>query len=225
MNNNNDNTARKQEKTRIMMVDDHPLMREGMARFLNLQEDLDLCCEAGSAEEALAIVADCNPALAIIDISLNGESGLDLIKTLRRRYPELALLAISMHDESVFAERALRVGANGYLMKKEATGNILLAVRQVLAGDIYLSAAMHGRLAQRLLAPQGGTPSPIAGLSEREFEILHLLGLGFGTRQIADKLNRSIKTIEAHRASLKDKLQLKSGAELVRFAIQCLEDR
>lgn len=223
--NNNDNTAGKQEKTRIMMVDDHPLMREGMARFLNLQGDLDLCCEAGSVEEALAVVADCNPALAIIDISLNGGSGLELIETLRRRYPGLALLAISMHDESVFAERALRAGANGYLMKKEATGNILLAVRRVLAGDIYLSAAMHSRLSQRLLAPQAGAPSPIAGLSEREFEILHLLGLGFGTRQIADKLNRSIKTIETHRASLKDKLQLKSGVDLVRFAIQWLEDR
>lgn len=223
--NNNDNTAGKQEKTRIMMVDDHPLMREGMARFLNLQGDLDLCCEAGSVEEALAVVADCNPALAIIDISLNGGSGLELIETLRRRYPGLALLAISMHDESVFAERALRAGANGYLMKKEATGNILLAVRRVLAGDIYLSAAMHSRLSQRLLAPQADAPSPIAGLSEREFEILHLLGLGFGTRQIADKLNRSIKTIETHRASLKDKLQLKSGVDLVRFAIQWLEDR
>ena len=221
----NHNTARKQEKTRIMMVDDHPLMREGMARFLNLQDDLDLCCEAGSVEEALAVVVACNPALAIIDISLHGESGLDLIKTLRRRYPGLALLAISMHDESVFAERALRAGANGYLMKKEATGNILLAVRRVLAGDIYLSASMPTNLAQRLLAPQGRAPSPIAGLSEREFEILHLLGLGFGTRQIADKLNRSIKTIEAHRASLKDKLQLKSGADVVRFAIQWLEDR
>ncbi len=221
---NNDNTDRKQEKTRIMMVDDHPLMREGMARFLNLQEDLDVCCEAGSVEEALAVVADGNPALVIIDISLNGESGLELIKTLRRRYPGLALLAMSMHDESIFAERALRVGANGYLMKKEATGNILLAVRQVLAGETYLSAAMHNRLSQRLLAPHGGPPSPIAGLSEREFEILHLLGLGFGTRQIADKLNRSIKTIEAHRASLKEKLQLKSGADVVRFAIQRLED-
>jgi DNA-binding NarL/FixJ family response regulator len=207
------------------MVDDHPLMREGMAQFLNLQEDLDLCCEAGSAEEALAAMADCDPALAIIDISLNGDSGLELIKTLRHRYPGLALLAISMHDEFIFAERALRVGANGYLMKKEATGNILLAVRRVLAGDIYLSAAMHSRLSQRLLASSSGAPSPIAGLSEREFEILHLLGIGFGTRQIADKLNRSIKTIEAHRASLKEKLQLKSGADLVRFAIQWLEDR
>lgn len=218
------NTLRRNGKSRILMVDDHPIVREGMAQFLNLQEDLDLCCEAGSVEEALAAMADCDPALVIIDISLNGNSGLELIKTLRHRSPTLALLAISMHDESIFAERALRAGADGYLMKQESTGNILLAVRQVLAGEIYLSAAMHSRLSQRLLAPRGGAPSPIAGLSEREFEVLHLLGLGFGTRQIADKLNRSIKTIEAHRASLKEKLQLKSGVDLVRFAVQWLED-
>lgn len=220
-----DNAVRKQGKTRILMVDDHPLMRQGMAQFLNLQEDLDLCCEAGNTKEALAAMGDCNPDLVIVDISLNGESGLELIKTLRHRYPGLVLLAISMHDESVFAERALRAGANGYLMKKEATGSILLAVRRVLAGDIYLSTAMHNRLSQRLMAPSPGNASPIAGLSEREFEVLHLLGLGFSTRQIADKLSRSVKTIEAHRASLKEKLQLKSGADLVRFAFQWLEDR
>jgi DNA-binding NarL/FixJ family response regulator len=219
------NAIHKQGKTRILMVDDHPLMRQGMAQFLNLQEDLNLCCEAGNIKEALAAMVDCNPDLIIVDISLNGESGLELIKTLRHRYPELVLLAISMHDESVFAERALRAGANGYLMKKEATGNILLAVRRVLAGDIYLSTAMHNRLSQRLMAPGPGNASPIAGLSEREFEVLHLLGLGFSTRQIADKLSRSVKTIEAHRASLKEKLQLKSGADLVRFAFQWLEGR
>lgn len=214
-----------------MMVDDHPIVREGMARFLNSQPDLDLCCEAGTAEEALPIVAECAPALVIVDISLKKESGLDLIKTLRRAHPRLGLLAMSQHDETIFAERALRAGANGYLMKQEATANILLAVRTVLAGDIYLSAAMHGRLSQQLAAPRsgvaGGGPgqpaSLMGGLSEREFEILHLLGLGFGTRQIADKLNRSVKTIEAHRASLKEKLQQKSGADLVRFAAQWLE--
>lgn len=219
------NEVRKHGKNRILMVDDHPIVREGMAQFLNLQEDLDLCCEAGNADEALAAMADCDPALVIVDISLKGDSGLELIKTLRHRHPGLALLAVSMHDESIFAERALRAGANGYLMKQEATGDILLAVRRVLAGDIYLSVAMHSRLSQRLLATHDGATSPIAGLSEREFEILHLLGLGFGTRQIADKLNRSIKTIEAHRASLKEKLQLKSGGDLVRFAVQWLDDR
>jgi DNA-binding NarL/FixJ family response regulator len=161
--------------------------------------------------------------LAIVDISLDGDSGLELIKTLRQRYPKLAILTLSMHDESLFAERALRSGANGYLMKQEGTRNILLAVQQVLAGNIYLSATMHSGLTQRLVTPRRIDFPPLAGLSEREFEILHLIGLGFGTRQIAEKLNRSIKTIEAHRANLKEKLQLKSGRELVRFAVQLLE--
>lgn len=128
-----------------------------------------------------------------------------------------------MHDESLFAERALRAGANGYLMKQEGTKNILLAVQQVLAGNIYLSAAMHSVLTQRLVTSRSDGASPLAGLSEREFDILHLIGLGFGTRQIAEKLNRSVKTIEAHRANLKEKLQLKSGRDLVRFAVQWLE--
>jgi DNA-binding NarL/FixJ family response regulator len=215
--------ACKPEKSRILMVDDHPIVRQGMAQFLNLQDDLRLCCEAGNAEEAMAAMAACNHALAIIDISLDGDSGLGLIKTLHHRYPGLALLAMSMHDESLFAERTLRAGASGYLMKQEATENILLAIRQVLSGDIYLSAAMHSRLLRRLVAPRGGVPGPIAGLSEREFEVLHFLGLGFGTRQIAEKLHRSIKTIEAHRASLKEKLGLKSATELVRFAVQQME--
>lgn len=216
-------TVHKKEKVRILMVDDHPIVREGMTLFLNAQEDLHLCCEAGNIEEALASFTVCNPALAIVDVSLGKDSGLDLIKALRRRSPGLAILAMSLHDELIFAERALRAGANGYLMKHEATANILVAVRKVLSGDIYLSEAMHGRLAQKLATPGGITASPIAGLSEREFEILHLLGLGFGTRQISEKLNRSVKTIETHRASLKEKLQLQSGADLVRFAGQWLE--
>jgi DNA-binding NarL/FixJ family response regulator len=212
-----------QRKARILVVDDHPIVREGMAQFLNLQDDLHLCCEASNAEEALAAMAACDHRLAIVDISLNGDSGLDLIKTLSHRYPELAILAISMHDEFLFAERALRAGAKGYLMKQEGTANILRAVHQVLAGNVYLSAAMHSGITQRLVAPQSVGISPLAGISEREFEILHLIGLGFGTRQIAEKLNRSIKTIESHRANLKEKLHLKSSRDLVRFAIQYLD--
>lgn len=210
-------------KARILMVDDHPIVREGMAQFLNLQDNLLLCCHASNAKEALAALSACDHALAIVDISLDGDSGLGLIKILRQRYPRLAILTLSMHDESLFAERALRAGANGYLMKQEGTKNILLAVQQVLAGNVYLSAAMHSGLTQRLVTSRSVGLSPIAGLSEREFEILHLIGLGFGTRQIAEKLNRSIKTIEAHRANLKDTLQLKSGRDLVRFAVQWLD--
>lgn len=210
-------------KARILMVDDHPIVREGMAQFLNLQDNLLLCCQTSNAKEALAAMSTCDHALAIVDISLDGDSGLRLIKTLRQRYPELAILTLSMHDESLFAERALQAGANGYLMKQEGTKNILLAVQQVLAGNIYLSAAMHSVLTQRLVTSRSDGASPLAGLSEREFDILHLIGLGFGTRQIAEKLNRSVKTIEAHRANLKEKLQLKSGRDLVRFAVQWLE--
>jgi len=212
-----------QDKVRILMVDDHPIVREGMAQFLNLQGNLLLCCQASNAEEALDAMAVCDHGLAIVDISLDGDSGLGLAKTLRQRYPELAILILSMHDESLFAERALRAGANGYLLKQEGTQNILLAVQQVLAGNVYLSVAMHSVLTQRLVRSRSDSASPLAGLSEREFEILHLIGLGFGTRQIAEKLSRSIKTIEAHRANLKEKLHIKSGRDLIRFAVQMLE--
>lgn len=210
-------------KARILMIDDHPIVREGMAQFLNLQDNLHLCCQASSAAEALDAMAACRHDLAIVDISLNGESGLDLIRVLRQRYPQLAILALSMHDESLFAERALRSGANGYLMKQEGTRNILRAVQQILAGNIYLSADILSRLAQRLLTPPSADPSCVAGLSEREFGILYLIGMGLGTRQIAEKLNRSVKTIESHRANLKEKLHLQSGRDLVRFAVQLLE--
>jgi DNA-binding NarL/FixJ family response regulator len=210
-------------KARILMVDDHPIVREGMAQFLNLQENLWLCCQASNATEALEAMAACRHDLAIVDLSLDGDSGLGLIKTLRQRYPKLAILALSMHDEAVFAERTLRAGANGYLMKQEGTRSILQAVREVLAGNLYLSAAMQGALTQRLVTSQGVNPTPLAGLSERELEVLHLIGLGLGTREIAEKLSRSVKTIEAHRANLKEKLQLKSGRDLVRFAVQLVE--
>lgn len=210
-------------KARILMVDDHPIVREGMAQFLNHQDNLLLCCQASNTKEALDAMSTCKHDLAIVDISLDGDTGLGLIKTLRQRYPELAILTLSMHDESLFAERALRAGADGYLMKQEGTKKILLAVQQVLAGNVHVSAAIHSGLMQRRETPRSVGLSPIAGLSEREFEILHMIGLGFGPREIAEKLNRSVKTIEAHRANLKIKLQLKSGRDLVRFAVQLLE--
>ena len=216
-------TVRKGEKARILMVDDHPIVREGMALFLNAQADLHVCCEAGNTEEAMAAFAAYHPALVIVDISLGKDSGLDLIKVLRYRSPRLAILALSLREELIFAERALRAGANGYLMKQEATTNILRAVRLVLSEGIYLSDTMHSRLAQQLTTPGGIIASPIAGLSERELEILQLLGNGFSTRRISEKLNRSIKTIESHRASLKEKLHLQSSADLIRFAVQWLE--
>ncbi|WP_455282319.1 response regulator [Cupriavidus necator] len=210
--------------TQILIVDDHPIIREGLTHVLNLHEDLHVCCAAGSAEEAMAAVA-CQPDLAIVDLSLHSNSGLDLVKTLRQHYPELAILVLSMHDETLFAERALRAGANGYLMKLEATEHILNAIREVLAGNIYLSAAMHDKLARALTAPKKIQTGSIASLSEREFEVLHLIGLGFSTREIATKLNRSVKTIEAHQANIKEKLDIPNGKELMRFAIQWIENQ
>lgn len=210
-------------KARILIVDDHPIVREGMAHFINAQDDLQMCGTASDAEEALAAIPSCAPDLAIVDVTLRGDSGLELVKTVRHRYPELRILVMSMHDEFVFAERALHAGANGYLMKLEATEHILDAIRKILDGSIYLSAAMHSEIAQRMLTRRSSPRGPIASLSDREFEILHLIALGFGTRQIAEKLNRSVKTIEAHRANLKDKLRLPTGADLVRFAVQWLE--
>jgi DNA-binding NarL/FixJ family response regulator len=143
-----------------LMVDDHPIVREGMAQFLNLQENLWLCCQASNAREALEAMAACRHDLAIVDISLDGDSGLGLIKTLRQRYPKLAILALSMHDEAVFAERTLRAGANGYLMKQEGTRSILKAVREVLAGNLYLSAAMQGRIDATAGDLPGHRPDP-----------------------------------------------------------------
>lgn len=210
--------------TQILIVDDHPIIREGMAHLLNLQQDLRVCCAAGSAEEALAAM-DCHPDMAIVDISLSSDSGLELVKTLRRHYPDLAILVLSMHDESLFAERALRSGANGYLMKLEATEHVMTAVREVLAGNIYVSAAMHEKLARALTVPHKKPEGRIASLSEREFEVLHLIGLGFSTREIAEKLNRSVKTVEAHQANIKEKLNIRSGKELMRFAIQWIESQ
>ena len=210
--------------TQILIVDDHPIIRDGMTLLLNLQEDLHVCCAAGNAEEALAAM-DCQPDMAIVDISLQADSGLELVKTLRHRYPELAILVLSMHDESLFAERALRSGANGYLMKLEATEHVVSAIREVLAGNIYMSAAMHEKLARALAVPHKKPEGPIGSLSEREFEVLHLIGLGFSTRDIAEKLNRSVKTIEAHQANIKEKLNIRSGKELTRFAIQWIESQ
>ncbi len=210
--------------TQILIVDDHPIIRDGMTLLLNLQEDLHVCGAAGSAEEALAAMV-CQPDMAIVDISLQTDSGLELVKTLRHRYPDLGILVLSMHDESLFAERALRSGANGYLMKLEATEHVVSAIREVLAGNIYMSAAMHEKLARALAVPRKKPEGPIASLSEREFEVLHLIGLGFGTREIAEKLNRSVKTIEAHQANMREKLNIRNGKDLTRFAIQWIESQ
>jgi two-component system, NarL family, response regulator FusR len=214
-------------KAKILIVDDHPIVRQGVAYLINLQADLQLCCEAGNAEDALAAIRNCHHDLAIVDISLQDVSGLSLITILATHYPELPILVMSMHEESLYAERSLRLGAKDYIMKHQATVNIQLAIRRILAGGIYLSDEMHALLLDRIRSHAAGrdTSDPTNCLTTREFEVLRLLGLGFGTRQIAEKLTRSIKTIEAHRANIKEKLGLKTGMQLIRFAAFWVETK
>jgi DNA-binding NarL/FixJ family response regulator len=209
-----------QTKARILIVDDHPIVRQGLGQVVNLQDDLQLCCEASNAEEALSAISNCNHDLAIVDLSLKEASGFSLITTLTAHYSQLPVLVMSMHEESLYAERSLRLGARGYIMKHQATVSILSAIRQILNGGIYLSDDMHRLILDRIRshALDQGTEDPVACLTEREFEVMRLIGFGFGSRQIAEKFNRSIKTIDAHRANIKEKLGLKTGIELIRFA-------
>lgn len=212
-------------KSRILIVDDHPIVRQGIAQLINRESDMHVCCEAGDADQALEKMKECTHDIAIVDISLTGVSGIELIQMLRQRGYEFPVLVMSMHDESLYAERALRAGARGYIMKQEATEKILTAIRQILHGEIYVSEKMRSRMLQRMIDNRTETnTSPVANLSNRELEILRMIGRGLGTGEIARELKRSVKTIEAHRANIKDKLGLKSAAELVRFAVQWVEN-
>lgn len=211
-------------KSRVLVVDDHPIVRQGVAQLINREDDLAVCCEAGDAEQALEELARRPCDIAIVDMSLPGISGIELIKTLRVRHPALPILVISMHDESLYAERALRAGARGYIMKQEATEKVLTAIRRILHGETYVSDRMHAKILQRIIDNRSETPaSPVSHLSDKEIEILRLIGMGLGTSDIARELNRSVKTVEAHRANIKEKLDLKTATELVRFAVQWVE--
>jgi len=209
------------EKVAVLLVDDHPIVRQGLSELLNRQGGLSVCGEAGSAAEALELLNTLRPDLVLVDVSLKQTSGLDLIKTIRAREPRLPLLVLSMHDECLYAERTLRAGARGYIMKQEASEKILEAIHCVLEGNIYLSEQMKEKMLQHLIVG-GAEPKgfSVDNLSDRELEVFQLIGNGFGTRHIAEKLNLSVKTIESYRESLKHKLHLQSGADLVQHAIQ-----
>ena len=209
------------KKKTVFVVDDHPLLRQGLALMINREQDLMVCGEAEEAQAAMKAVAAKKPDILIADISLNGPDGLDLLKNLRALYPDLPVLILSMHDESIYAERALRARANGYIMKQEATEKVLVAVRRILGGGIYLSDRMANKLLHQYV---GGAPadvnSRLSALSDRELEVFRLIGEGCGTRQIAEKLHLSIKTVETYQAHIKEKLRLRSGRELIQHAIQ-----
>jgi DNA-binding NarL/FixJ family response regulator len=208
-------------KNRVFVVDDHPIVRQGLALLINGEPDLTVCGEAEDARNAIQSLAQARPDIVVIDISLNGPDGLDLLKEVRIRYPELPVLVLSMHDESIYAERALRAGAQGYIMKQEATENVLVALRRILGHDIYVSGRVANRMLQRYIGSSGaGSPSSLADLTDRELEVFRLIGAGHTTRQIAEELHISVKTVESYQAHIKDKLSLRSARELVQHAIQ-----
>jgi DNA-binding NarL/FixJ family response regulator len=208
-------------KQSVLIVDDHPLLRQGLALLINQQQDMMVCGETEQAHAAMQEIAQAKPNIVILDISLNGPDGLELLKSIRAQDAQLPVLILSMHDEAIYAERALRAGANGYIMKQEAAEKVLVAVRRILNGDIYLSERMSNKMLQQYI---GGAPlllqSRISPLSDRELEVFCLIGEGHATREIAERLHLSIKTVETYQAHLKEKLSLRSGRELIQHAIQ-----
>jgi DNA-binding NarL/FixJ family response regulator len=208
------------KKKTVFIVDDHPLLRQGLALLINREQDLTVCGEAAEAQTAMKEIAAQKPDILIADISLNGPDGLDLLKNLRGLYPSLPVLILSMHDESIYAERALRARANGYIMKQEATEKVLVAVRRILGGQIYLSDRMANKLLNQYISGAPADMTRLSTLSDRELEVFRLIGEGRSTRQIAEKLHLSIKTVETYQAHIKEKLFLQSGRELVQHAIQ-----
>lgn len=210
-----------ENRSRILIVDDHPIVRQGLKELIDHEDDLIVCDQAEDAYEAMEILRHSMPDMAIIDISLKTTSGMELIKDIRAQYPNLPVLTLSMHDESLYAERALRAGSNGYIMKQEATEKMISAIRQVIAGQLYVSEKMSAKMVRKLVGGKSQMQSsPIERLSDRELEVFHLTGQGLGTRQIAEKLHLSIKTIETYRAHIKEKLGLCDAAELLQYAIQ-----
>lgn len=208
-------------KTRVFVVDDHPLVREGLANLINAQEDLVICGEAEDSAQAITGMMKTAPDVALIDISLQNESGLELIKHLAAQFPKVALIVLSMHDETLYAERALRAGARGYVMKREASNNVLSSIHRVLEGGVFVSERVANRIAMKAAArSKAADRSPVERLSDRELEIFRLLGQGRTTSQIASDLNLSLKTVQAYCARAKEKFGVTSLTELLRAALR-----
>jgi len=208
-------------KRKVLLVDDHPLVREWLTNLINRQPDLAVCGESESAQSALQAIAAARPEVAIVDVSLKDSSGIELIKSLKLSHPEVAVLVFSMHDESLYAQRALRAGAKGYIMKRETTRKMIDGIRQILDGKVFVSDSVKDSLALRLVENKTQTArTPVEQLSDRELEVFEMLGRGLGTRQIADALRVSIKTVQVYCARTKEKLNVHSATELLREAIR-----
>lgn len=211
-------------RTRILVVDDHPMMRQGLAALINNEKDLMVCGEAESSAQAMEAIPSTKPDLVIADITLPDKSGIELIKDLLSLHPGLRVLVVSMHDESLYAERVLRAGGRGYIMKQEGGKRLMEGIRQVLAGQIYVSEKMSKRILEIFSGQRGHSGgSPVERLTDREFEVFQLVGRGKGTREIAEQLHLSVKTVEVHRLHIKKKLEIKTAAELIRFAVRWVE--
>ena len=215
------------EAKRIVIVDDHPLFRKGLAELIHSEKNhFAVCGEADNAAKAMEVIRKLNPELAIVDLSLPGANGIELIKNIRAEFPKLPVLVLSMHDESLYAVRALRAGADGYVMKHEAMANVLHAIHEVFNGRPYLSPTMAAQVITKFAHRQAeGETDAVERLSDRELEILEFIGKGHDVRQIAKLLHLSPKTVETHRAHIKEKLQLKNAREVARFALQWLNAR
>ena len=211
-------------KHRVFLVDDHPIVRHGLTQLINCERDLMVCGESEIGSTALAAIDAAQPDVVVVDLTLKDSSGFSLIRNLNALDPKLPILVLTVHEESLYAERCLRAGAKGYLMKEEAMENVLLALRRVVAGQVYLSEKMQSKLLRRS-GKQSETvvTSPLEKLTDRELEVFRLLGQGMGTRQIASLLHLSISTVESHRAKIKEKFDLKNAIELVRHAVKWVE--
>lgn len=214
------------QKKKVVIVDDHPIVRKGLSQLINQTKDLYVCGEAGDAHEALKVITAHVPDCVIVDLMLGLTSGIALIENIRTRWQVMPVLALSMYDESLYAERVLRVGAQGYIMKKEASEKVIDAIRHVMSGDIYVSEAIKSKLLQSFSGASSKKKGPlIDSLSNRELEVFQLLGQGYGTRQIADILHLSIKTVETYYAHIKEKMKLKDGRELLMQSIQWVQNQ
>jgi DNA-binding NarL/FixJ family response regulator len=214
------------KKQRVVIVDDHPMFRERLSQLINLELDMEVCGEADDAQEAIRIIRDTSPDLAIVDITLKGSSGLELVKSIKALSFAIPVLVLSMHDESLYAERALRAGASGYITKHQATEEVLAAIRRVLSGEIYLSERMTTSFLKSLGAV--GTRSvtrPLDRLTDRELQVLEYIGSGYKTREIAEALKVGVATVDTYRARIKEKMDFRSAVELQHFAIRWVRDR
>jgi DNA-binding NarL/FixJ family response regulator len=210
-------------RRRVLIVDDHPVVRLGLKQLIEQEPDLEVCADASSTEAALEAAGTSKPHLAIIDLSLAGRNGLELLHEMHRLHPEVAVVVLSFHDEALYAERTLRAGARAYVMKSEPPDVLIGKLRDVLAGKIVVGARVAQRVLERL-SPEGSSqPDRVAGLTDRELEVLEMVGRGSSTAQIAEKLGLSVKTVETYRSNIKSKLGLRDAAEFVRFATTWVE--